>query len=295
MNVFITGATGFLGQHIARRCVAQGHRVLCLRRTVSDQPLQSATWVTAGQPEWEIQVKTFAPDILIHAAWGGVDANGRNEAEVQKNNIELTERLLHLFPYKQTIMLGSQDEYGQINNKVNENHPLCPLSEYAKAKITCCKRLQAHAEKNGTTWQWLRIFSVYGPGQRPQWLIPSVIGHCLKGEDMETTKGEQLYSYLYVDDFARAIVSMIGRTGQSGIYNLSSCIPVTLNDLFHTIKRLTNSKTEFHPTLPYRENQSMVILGDASKFINAFGQFEHTSMEQGLLSTIQFIRNNPTS
>lgn len=293
MNIFITGATGFLGQHIARQCVAEGHHVLCLRRATSPHTtLNGVTWVTSDSSQWESEVKAFCPDVLIHAAWSGVDAKGRNDGKVQQENVEMTEHLLHMHPYKQVVMLGSQDEYGRIDSEVDENQPLRPLSEYAKAKISCCEHLQAYAGKHGLAWQWLRIFSVYGPGQRPQWLIPSVIGHCLRGEAMDTTRGEQRYSYLYVADFARAVVSTLGKKGKSGIYNLSSAVPVTLSTLFHTIRQLTASTTEFRPTLPYRENQSMTILGNANKFIHAFGPFERTSLEDGLKATIEYIQNN---
>lgn len=295
MKIFLTGATGFLGFHIAEACLAAGHRLLCLRRVHSTSPLLNREspdleWVTEGAEGWQEKVKAFRPDVLVHCAWGGVDAKGRNNATVQQENVEMSRQMMTLAPYRQIIMLGSQDEYGKIDALTSESHPLHPLSEYAKAKIRCCELLERHS-RDEVEWQWIRIFSIYGPGQRSGWLIPSVITKCLTGEQqMETTKGEQQYSYLYSADLGHAIASLIGQKGKSGIYNLSSSKAIRLCDLFDLIKRLTGSGITFRKTLPYRENQSMVIMGDASKFIRAFGAFEHTTLEEGLKLTIQSIK-----
>ena len=106
---------------------------------------------------------------------------------------------------------------------------------------------------------------------------------------METTKGEQTYSYLYSNDFAKAILSVVGIEGKSGIYNISSNVPTMLKDLFAMIKQKTESNMAFNPVLPYREFQSMMIMGDSSKFKETFGNFEETTLSQGLDNIIQTI------
>ena len=58
-------------------------------------------------------------------------------------------------------------------------------------------------------------------------------------------------------------------------------------DLFSLIKQKTNSKIEFNPVLPYREYQSMMIMGDSTKFKNTFGDYEKTTLSQGLDRIIQ--------
>ena len=143
MNILLTGGTGFLGYHIAQCCVRKGHRVYGLRRPTSRSLFNAAMernvhWITMQQNTgWEERVRIAAPDVLIHAAWGGVAADGRNNAALQQENIAMTEAMMRLAPFRQIIMMGSQDEYGMISSKVDEDQPLRPLSEYAKAKIAC--------------------------------------------------------------------------------------------------------------------------------------------------------------
>lgn len=298
MKIFITGATGFLGFHITNLCISKGFEILCLKRSTSISLFDSIiedniNWVESNKDGWEESVIKFSPDILIHCAWSGISAENRNNSYIQHQNIKLSEKLFKLCPYKQIIVLGSQEEYGRIDAIVDENHPLDPLTDYGKAKIETCKILKEYAEMKMIDWQWIRVFTVYGEKQKETWLIPAMIKRCLDPQEieMETTKGEQTYSYLYSADFANAIVSMIGAKGKSGIYNLSSSTPTMLKDLFSMIKLKTNSKIVFNPVIPYREYQSMMIMGDCTKFKAAFGEFEQTSLSEGLENIIQIIKN----
>lgn len=296
MRIFITGATGFLGFHIANVCVESGHKVLCLRRSSSislfeDIIEKEVEWVNSDIEGWESSVVDFHPEVLIHCAWGGVSAEGRNNSQVQHQNVLMSEKLFKLSDYQQIIVLGSQEEYGRINSVIDENYPIDPITEYAKAKIETCRLLIEYASKKEIEWQWIRVFTVYGEKQKDSWLIPSMIKKCLDPsiKEMETTKGEQTYSYLYSFDFAKAISSVVGAKGKSGIYNISSSIPTMLKDLFETIKQKTHSKIDFKPVLPYREYQSMLIMGNSNKFVHAFGEYEQTSLNTGLDNIIRTI------
>ena len=299
MKIFITGATGFLGYHIVCKCVLLGYSCLCLKRSTSTSLFSKEIedkieWIDNDNITWIEKIVKFKPDVLVHAAWDGVSSDNRNDRSIQERNIALTDILIKAFNYKKIIILGSQDEYGIINNLVTEDTILNPVTEYAKAKIKCCDHLKKYAEEKKLEWQWIRIFSVYGEYQREKWLIPSIIKKCLSGIDIiETTKGEQVYSYLYASDFADAIVSVIeNERNNSGIYNLSSRNQTSISDLFLLIKELTGSHVEFLQNLPYRTNQSMMIVGDCQKFINIFGEYEKTSLREGIHRMIDFIKKN---
>lgn len=275
MKVLVTGSSGFLGKHILDEAIKQGHDVLCLKHSEIDT--------------CQDLVNSFAPEILVHCAWGGTSVANRNNPELQGANVEMSKKVVRLYPFKQIIAAGSQDEYGNINKIVDENCLLNPTSEYAKAKVFFCNWIKKYAEQNGIEWQWIRIFNMYGRGQASSWLIPSIIAKCVNGEKfMQTTKGEQKYAYLNADDFGRAVVSMFGAKEKSGIYNISSSIPIPLHDIFIMIKELTNSDIIFEfGAIPYRTGQSMMICGDSAKFITTFGDFETISLEEGINSLIK--------
>lgn len=289
MRVLITGATGFLGYQITRACIDAGHEVLCLRRANSQNPFtpryaEHINWFEINDPK---AVQDFAPEVLIHAAWLGLDHENRNKPEVQQSNVVLMQDVLGMYEYKQIVVLGSMEEYGYPGVLMTEDLPLKPFSAYTEAKVACLKYLQEYVESRNVEWQWIRVCTVYGEHQQPAWLVPTLITNCLKGESIiETTKGEQEYGFLYGDDFGRAINSVVGARGKSGIYNVSAHSSIHLYELFELVKELTGYQGEFSKSLPYRGNGNLMILADSTKFREAFGEFEVTSLRDGLLKLI---------
>lgn len=296
MRIFITGATGYLGYHFAKQALKQGHEILCLRRHSSkslfDADIENRVlWVTKDD-NLQKKVLSFQPDILFHAAWGGVRGSGRDDKEIQNENVIMSHELFSLYPYKQIIAIGSQAEYGYYSDSISEDHPLNPTMEYAKAKVQCCNNMKAYCEKNNIEWQWIRIFTVFGEKQTGG-LIKLAIEKCLNGEKtFNTTPGEQKYSYLYAEDFGYAICNMLGSEGKSGIYNLSQpkCI-MSNKEILEAVKTLTMSDIHLNfGAIPYPEGQVMLMDGYVDKYEKAFGEVPYTDFEKGLKDTINSFR-----
>lgn len=292
MKVFVTGATGYLGYHIVNVLVAEGHKVLCLKRATSkslfSEGVESRIQWVLNDGNMQSRIAAFQPDVLIHAAWGGVRGAGRDNVEIQQANLELSKTLFEAYPYKQIIGIGSQAEYGYYSNIVGEEHPLNPTMQYAIAKVACQRMLQNYCNGKNIEWQWLRIFTVFGEKQTGG-LVKIAIEKCLDGStEFDTTLGEQRYSYLYAYDFAKAVISMLGSVHKSGCYNLSQPFGIYSNrTILQTIKRLTCSDIRLNfGSIPYAENQVMLMDGHVDKFERAFGLIPCTDFETALENTI---------
>ena len=294
MKVFITGATGYLGYHIALQCIKEKHQVLCLRRNTSkslftEEQEKHILWITKDEKGFENQLKDFSPDVLIHAAWGGVRGTGREDIAIQKHNIIMSSQLYSIYPYKQIIALGSQAEYGYYKGAVSEEHELHPTMLYAKAKVASMQELQTYCETKGIEWQWIRVFTVFGEKQSGG-LIPLAINNCKQNkESFDTTEGGQIYSYLYTKDFAKAICKVIGTKGKSGVYNLSQPKEEHSNkDILETVKTMMGSTIHIkYGAVPYDKNQIMLMSGTIDKFEEAFGKIPHTDFHVALQNTIE--------
>lgn len=292
MKIFVTGATGYLGYHFVKVAICQGHDVLCLRRKTSKSLFEpnieeKIQWVNNDEKISE-NVKRFQPDVLFHAAWGGVRGNGRDSVEIQNDNLLMSRFIFTLYPYKQIISIGSQAEYGTYSDIISEDYPLNPTMEYAKAKVKCCDEMISICEKNYIEWQWIRIFTVFGEKQTGG-LIKIAIENCLTGaKDFDTTPGEQKYSYLYAEDFAKAICLMLGVKGKSGIYNLSQPLVLKSNrEILETVKEITNSNIKLNfGAIPYPNGQVMLMDGNVDKFEEAFGRIPYTDFNISLRNTI---------
>ena len=298
MNIFVTGATGYLGYHFVNVAVSEGHNVLCLRRPASvslfDPVIENQIQWVNNNNEATLQdvVNVFQPDVLFHAAWGGVRGQGRDDSAIQEENINMSRKMFSLYPYKQIIALGSQAEYGFYNGPVMETDALVPENLYGKAKVLASRELQVYCEKHNIEWQWIRIFTVFGEKQTGG-LIKLVTEKCLAGEkEFDTTEGKQRYSFLYTFDFARAICGVLGVKGKSGIYNLSQPFDVYSNrQILQKIKDKMRSNIQFnYGALPYPKHQVMYMDGYVNKFEQAFGSIPHTDFDEALERTIESIK-----
>lgn len=294
MKIFVTGATGYLGFHFVKEVVSLGHQVLCLRRISSKSMFDSVVeskieWINIEDSKLKDKVSWFQPDVLFHAAWGGVRGNGREDGNVQNENLAMSRRMFELYPYKQIIVIGSQAEYGFYYGPVDENHALRPTMEYGRAKKQCCDDLKKYCESKDLEWQWIRIFTVFGE-QQTGGLIKLAIDKCKEGDKkFDTMEGNQRYSYLYAVDFAKALCQMLGAKGKSGIYNLSQPMEVHSNRyVLERIKEKMHSDIRFNfGAIPYVDDQIMLMDGTVDKFVRAFGAIPHTDFELALNKTIE--------
>ena len=293
MNIFVTGATGYLGYHFVKIAIAQGHKVLCLRRPTSVSLFEPSEegqiqWVNNDDAKLREIVNAFQPDVLFHAAWGGTRGIERNDVAIQKNNVQMSKNVITLYPYKQIIVLGSQAEYGYYYGPAMETDSLKPNTIYGQAKIETCEFLKEYCEAHNIEWQWIRIFTVFGEKQTGG-LIKLAIEKCLNGEkSFDTTPGEQKYSYLYAEDFGKAICNMLGSKGKSGIYNLSQPQCLKSNkEILESVKTLTKSDIHLNfGAMPYPEGQVMLMDGSVNKFEKAFGAVPYTDFNTALEHTI---------
>jgi nucleoside-diphosphate-sugar epimerase len=293
--IFITGATGFLGSHIAQTLVKQGHQIVALVRKSSDlwrcNPIkEKIILLYTDENDWQQKLIDLSPTVFIHCAWIGVTASERDDIQLQNENLKLANTLLSLtksLHLEKFICLGSQAEYGFINECVDETFPAKPNTAYGMVKLKVQESVQKHCEEQSIQWIWLRVFSIFGPLENENWLIPSLIKKMKTSNEMDMTEGNQVYAYLYVEDFKFIVQKIVEKNIKVGIYNISSIHTLSLRDLAERLKALINPLFKInYGVLPYRAQQSMHIQGEISKLIGEIGEIPFTDINFALLKTI---------
>lgn len=297
-KVFVTGATGFLGSHIVETLIQKEYHVIALKRKESNdwrcsQFKDKVEWIEFdNEQNWQKQLLKKKPSVFIHCAWIGVEANDRNNLKVQIKNIEFLVELLELAKQikpDKFINLGSQAEYGLINEKVDETHKTTPVVAYGYAKIASLNIFKAFCEHNSINWIWLRLFSVIGEKENSNWLIPSLIDTMKNSKEMNLTGGTQKYAYLYIQDFCTIIKNIVDSCVESGVYNISSNRIFTLKQVIEKVRNKVAPEFKLNfGALPYRENQSMHIEGDMSKLEKQIGYIKFTDFDVALAKTIKY-------
>jgi UDP-glucose 4-epimerase len=289
MNVIITGGFGFLGANVIKQCIDFGFNPIVLERHESKKEiLENIDYISIKyndiQDENIIEtIKKYNPQSFIHIAWKGIDGSTRNDEEQVTYNIPFSLK---------TIGIGSLSEYGKLTKPVNEEQCPVPLSLYAKAKLATCWASSALCQFHNINWSWIRVGSIFGPGDAQHWLIPYVIKSFSEGLAPKLTLSQQIWDYLYVTDAANAILNVVKHQA-NGIFNLGSGIELTIKEVVELIADKMNShiKPEFGAR-PYQLEQIMYMVADITKITKSVGWQPKVSLPIGIDMTLSSLSKN---
>jgi UDP-glucose 4-epimerase len=302
MKALVTGATGFLGSALTRKLLDEGHEVAVVRRPTSDArriaDLLSRVVEIRGDltspAEIEPAILDFAPDTIFHLAWHGVGNRLRNDISQVNTNLTANLALLRMTlktPCRTWVGLGSQAEYGPHDRPLDETTPVGPVTLYGTVKLcTWLLTKQLLAQANIRT-AWLRLFSIYGPGDNPDFMIPTLVRKLLAGERPSLTPGDQLWDYLYVIDAAEAVYRVAACEAAEGVFNLGSGSVRTIRSIVEAIRdRIDRSLPLGFGEVPYRADHPMLFQADVKRVRDVTGWQPRTSIEEGLRQTIEWHR-----
>lgn len=265
MKILLTGATGFIGRHVA--AALAGHEVTPLGRDLLDP--------------------TFAPptsyfDLCIHLAWY-VEPGKYLDSPLNKDWVEASVRLARKLNCRRFVVAGTCFEYTMSAKKLSEYSPTVPNTLYAQSKLALFRKLQA-LELN---LAWLRIFYQYGPHEDARRLVPHIINSVLRGEPALLTPGEQVRDFLHIEDVGRAIATVA--TGNlTGPVNIGSGVGVTVRQIAETIGDITGRRDLIQlGAKPYSATDPMHVVADNSK-LRATGWKPRYDLATGLRHTIDW-------
>jgi UDP-glucose 4-epimerase len=299
MTVVITGSSGFLGYALVKLFSKNNYKIVCLIRnkqnkTDSNKITYINYYDSLNSKVVVNQLQGLNPDFFIHCGWRGTHGEERNKSYQLSYNIEQTiesVKLAHTVGCKQWIGAGSQAEYGIKSQVISETDSTNPITLYGKGKLIAGKSALELCQKLGISGVWNRIFSLYGKGDNVNNFIPYIISSLLLNRMPEITKCEQIWDYLFVDDAAEAFyLQSIKLT--KGLFNLCSGTKITLRSVVEQIQLILKNKLLIeYGKLSYHKNQIMHLAGKNSKLINETGWSPKTSLNEGLIQTINYYRN----
>ncbi len=290
-NIVVSGGTGFLGSWLSRFLVSEGHAVTVLCRR------DSSTWrlgsdfrgdvVALDEYQWPNFIVKNSFEVLFSCDWAGVEGSNRNNP-IQLENAERIVECVTSFARaggQHYVGVGSQAEYGNPNFRIGEDAVCTPTTLYGQTKLEVCKRTAEILRGTSVVWSWARIFSTYGPLDIGSWLLNSAIDSFRANETMKVTPCEQLWSYLYAADAARALAIIALSENSGGIYNVGHPLAPPLRNTLEFLHKSMSTESKLDiGAIAYREDQVMVLQPDVSK-LQLLGWRPEVSLEDGLLKT----------
>ncbi|MBX3745402.1 MAG: GDP-mannose 4,6-dehydratase [Verrucomicrobiae bacterium] len=305
-RVVITGGSGFIPSHLARRCLDDGARVAVTVRygnVVKNERLR-AWWDDLDIIEADLrnrgaleQVRQWKPDILFHlAAYNHVGQSFTQVEECFDVNAKGTANVLDTCgPVDRFVYMSTSEVYGhQTAVPFVEKMTPDPLSPYAITKYAgelYCRMKQRVAGSFPIVI--VRPFNVFGPSQSSKAVIPELIDQCLRGIPVRTTRGEQTREFNYVTDIVDGLVrAALHPHPIEGPLNLATGVEVPIRDLVMLIAELTGTTSPIEiGALPYRPTEIWRMVADAGRARALLGWEPKVPLREGLSRTIEWFRS----
>lgn len=285
MKILISGVSSFLGIYTAKELLAQGHELYGIVRKESKnreklESLRGLQLISVDMKAFscfaeggEFALASLLPkdlDAIIHFAWDGVGSKGRENPEIQEQNLLMSKGFYQWGlqrGVKYFLFAGSQAEYGRGSRDNPE-----PVSAYGKAKLSFSRyglfggkgeesysfqeepktvdslekttqgKNPENSEEEGRKGKMdfldLRIFSVYGIGDHESTLVQTLVQAVLAGQSMDLSPCSQMWNFMEARDLARAISFLLEGDFGSGTYDLCGKESRPLKDFVLEIEAL---------------------------------------------------------
>jgi len=314
MKIAVLGGAGFMGSNFVRYILKNygdveilvydkltyAGRLENLHDVLGDPRLRFVRGDIANEELLEHVLKEFQPNIVVNfAAETHVDRSINEPAPFIKTNVVGVFTVLEVVRRLSTekyIHISTDEVYGDlwsVDRAADERWKLNPSSPYSASKAAGDLLIKAYGRTYGLRYRIVRPCNNYGPYQHPEKLIPRTIVRLLHGKPATLYgDGDQVRDWLYVEDFCRALDTVIKRGSDFEIYNICA-------NQFATVKEIVLKIVEIMDKDPQKDiayvrgrpGEDRRYAMKCNK-IRELGWKPKVSLDEGLRKTVEWYLNN---
>lgn len=290
-RVLITGATGFIGQHLVSRLRDLGALVRPSTSPTDGAALTQDTSSTPPVLTYDVRdrhavqnaLDETRPDIVFHLAAVGVTNPAVEPTLVLHVNTGGTVNLLDALRERdvdRVVLAGTSYEYGARGGE----RALDPFNAYSASKVAAWAFGRMYWRAYGLPVVIVRPFQVYGPGQSERTLIPAAMRAALSGDDFPMTRGEQKRDFVFAPDVADGMIAAAAADGIGGeSLDLGTGSGTTVRSAVEQTWELAQAEGSVRlGALPYRTGTAMHLVADAEHTAQRTGWRAATPLREGL-------------
>jgi nucleoside-diphosphate-sugar epimerase len=296
MKVIVTGASGFIGQHVCSSFLDAGHIVYATTNKgtiLYDHPNLTVHKIDLFcREQIEELFNVIRPECLVHCAWYAKHGEFWHSEE-NFNWVKATLEILEAFQKyggHRAIFTGTCAEYDWRYGLCDEEiTPLSPKSLYAITKDATRRLVTAYCEFNNLECVWGRIFFPFGEGEDSRRLIPSIIDAAINYRSFDCNNPDGYRDFIAVEDLASAICHLATNTEQTGIFNLSTGLPTRISEVVEYTYKMMGQK--FVPEIKSTKSvEPKFIIGNSEKLKHT-GWLPQHSWKSAIDKVIQIKRS----
>ena len=313
MTALVTGAAGFIGSHLCAALLDAGERVRAIDSVTDYYPRsrkeenlaelrsrEGFSFIELDLLEASLHSLLDGVSVVYHlAGQPGVRASwGREFDAYTANNVLATQRLLEactaLTTLRKFVYASSSSVYGAAERyPTPETVRPAPRSPYGVTKLAAEHLCELYRENFGVPTASLRLFTVYGPRQRPDMAFFRLVEATLEGRSFELYgDGQQTRDFTFVADVVRAFRSAAG-SPWVGVANVGGGARRSMRDVLAIVEGICGTvRIEHRPAEAGDVRDTSADTGTAR---SAFGYEPAVSLADGLAAMIEWQRGRMLS
>lgn len=274
-RLLVTGASGFVGRTLPAALVARGFAVHAVAYRGAVPALPGVTWHRADlldSAEQAALLRDVRPGVMVHAAW--YVAHGRFWTAPENTDwLEASTALARRFAEaggRRFIGLGTCAEYATEPDDAlwPETRAIAPTTPYGIAKAALAARLMG---TEGLSVAWARLFHLFGPGEHPDRLVPSVARALLEGREASCASGLPIRDFASTWFTADAIAALAA-SDVTGPVNIGAGEGQSIRTLAETIAGVVGRPDLLHMgALPDRPGEVPRMVADTTRLRREVG------------------------
>jgi dTDP-glucose 4,6-dehydratase len=302
MRLLVTGGAGFIGSTYVRLAAAEHDVVVLDKLTYAGrrENLPEGVELVVGAIEDPRTARELAEgrDAIVNfAAESHVDRSIADQEAFTRTHVIGTGVLLDAvreLGVPRYLQVSTDEVYGSIEDgSFTERSPLAPSSPYSATKAAGDLLVSAHVHTHGVEAVICRGSNNYGPRQYPEKLIPLMVLNALHGDPLPVYgDGRQVRNWLYVEDFCRAIDTVLegGRPGEA--YNAGGPDEMENIDVVRRILELTGRGDDLIEHVTDRPGHDRRYSLSSDKLRSELGWEPQVRFAEGLEQTVRWYRDN---
>jgi nucleoside-diphosphate-sugar epimerase len=301
--ILITGAAGFVGSNLTRYFVSRGIKVnIMIKRSSNTWRLNDIIKKTnvhytdiSDINNVKKIIKKIKPKTIFHLATHGGYSDQTDLVKIKKSILDATYNLINeCKKYKFNIFIntGSSSEYGFKNKAMKESDILVPNSYYSVFKSSSSLYCQYESLKSNIQIVTIRPFHVYGPYERSNRLIPSLIRNMLNDKKVKLVSPKVSRDMIYISDVVNFYIMLANKKNLKGeIFNLGSGKKTTIKEIYNFLKKITNYKVKnYWGSMKNRYWDQSIWYSNNSYVKTKLNWKPKVGLEKGLLNTVNWYK-----